>query len=357
MPMKYSLALQTGLRGAGLGNEVVAWAKSYIAARELGFQLLRPSWTLNRYRLPNALGWSPIATARSDVMRFVCPTFTVTEARYRATGLADYGEAMAALAEMHGLWRRSPLVLLHEGMWGGYYAIKSARSFIWRELLCAPNVVEFVDRAGLPARGRPVVAVHVRLGDFASGSPRPGQFNVTIPVGWYRSAMRALEAALGDVEFLIFTNQTNHPEVLRLAEGGNRKLVTGRGRSAAVQEVAAMSSADIVVCSISSFSLLAAFLSGRPYLWFRGHLTDVEDGSLTIWGGEEAQGQHDSVTQRHIQRARGGAGGLGIPFAEGDDLPGWLPMLVGQSVRIRAVERDLLYYGVVGKEPEKGGEQ
>lgn len=356
--MKYSVARQTGLRGAGLGNEVVAWAKSYIAARELGFRLLCPSWTLSRYRLPQMLGWSLVSAARGEMLRLAYPTFTVTEARYRSTGLADYGDAMTALAEMYGLLRRrAPLVLVHEGMWGGYYAIKSARSFLWRELLSAPNVAEFVDRSGLPSRGRPVVALHVRLGDFNNGSPGPGEFNVSIPVDWYESVMAALRESLGDVEFFVCTNASSNPEISRLIGEYGCKLLTGRGRSAAVQELAAMASADMVVCSISSFSLLASFLSGKPYVWFRQQLTMLEEGGLTIWGGEQAEEQQDSVTQRHAQHASGGQDGRGIPFALGDDMPEWLSTSVGWSARTRAMERDILYYGVVGKQANRGREQ
>ena len=72
----------------------------------------------------------------------------------------------------------------------------------------------------------------------------------------------------------------------------------------ATRDLLALARADLLVCSISSFSAWAAFLSDAPYLWFAPQLTPQPDGLASIWGHEPLQQQADSPTRRALARWR-----------------------------------------------------
>jgi hypothetical protein len=101
-----------------------------------------------------------------------------------------------------------------------------------------------------------------------------------------------------------------------------------------------MAASDLLVCSVSSLSMLAGFLGAQHYLWYRPQLTDV-DGELTIWGHQPEKGP-----------AMGSAGsGRRLPCNEGDQLPGSIAVGLTESLPSWQKCSDLLYYGTVGKSP------
>jgi hypothetical protein len=64
-----------------------------------------------------------------------------------------------------------------------------------------------------------------------------------------------------------------------------------------------MAQADLRICSISSYSLVASFLSGGPYLWYEPQLTRI-DGMYSLWGMEEQQRLKGSPTVLSMTHAR-----------------------------------------------------
>ena len=102
---------------------------------------------------------------------------------------------------------------------------------------------------------------------------------------------------------------------------------------------------DLLVCSVSSFSMLAAFVSDRPYLWFAPQLTEVDD-RLTLWGREPAQRSEHSPTGRSLALRSQAVRPRGIPVPAS----GRVELT---AVDLRPPEdgwdrrRDLLYYGAV----------
>src|SRR5882757_5170810 len=122
MGLYYSAARQTGRRGAGLGNEIFAWAKAYLAAQELGLELVNPPWFLSRYGyhrlLPRQASSSVLTHGRVYAQR----RLLVTESMYRSLGHIDYGLAMRALGERLADGApecRGVRTLEHHGMFGG----------------------------------------------------------------------------------------------------------------------------------------------------------------------------------------------------------------------------------------------
>lgn len=344
-----SVAAQATVRGAGLGNELVPWAKAFIAARVLGLHLPPPAWLFNSYGLGDAFDWTRRSMARSWV-RSVSPSrVEVTEEMYRGTGQHDYGDAVRTLARERGWMQRRNLTLIHRGMWGGYLAVRSARLFLRGKLLSAPGAAMAVSRWIDSGPPRINVVFHVRVGDFASEPPRAGQFNRSLPLSWYTSVAEALTQQLPDGSWQGWVVSDSDEERLQplLAHKHVRFAASGRPRAiGAVDDFVLAMLADLLVCSVSSFSLGAAFLSDAPYLWFRPQLTPVGE-YLSLWGHEEAQRAAGSPTRRNEQRLRGAdIGGRGVPIGEGEPLSALLVEALLEGTRTERLETDLLYYGL-----------
>jgi hypothetical protein len=327
---RVSVARSTTRRGAGLGNELIALAKAYIGARELDLRLTLPRWTTNRYGLGPQLGWRRGSLLLSEVSRRL-PSFVVTEELYRSTGEVDYAAALRHLAARHDLFERRRLALLHEGMWGGYPAIRSARSFVTRTVLGAPGVAEHLDSLGLPSHESLVLGVHIRAGDFSRTQVERGSWNRVVPTAWYRQAIQAVLGLLDGLPCRCLLVSDAEPEALAdlLSLPGTEMASS----TSPVADVAVLGAADVLVCSTSSFSMTAAFISHAPYLWYEPQLTHARRG-LVMW----AEGRDDD---------RAGGVGRGIPFDGESRLPDDLASLLAAEGRLRELAHDLLYDGVV----------
>ena len=156
-------AVGTGRRGAGLGNEVIAWGKSHVAADVLGLRL-GPRWLLNRYDLGAQVGLGRSEMPPAVAAR-VLPSVEVTESFTRATGRADDGEALVTARDEGGL--DGSRLLVTSGMWGGYAAIARARRPLRDRLLGVSGARESLAYAAT-SQAAITVGLHVRRG----GIPR-----------------------------------------------------------------------------------------------------------------------------------------------------------------------------------------
>ncbi len=280
----------------GLGNELMPIAKSFCAAQECGLRLTCPQWAradrkYHHERYFPAPWRDRLLTRFGRLQR--CVTFS--EADYRATGVVDYGQAARAFLEFKGL-TTGPLTFYTEGMWGGFASIVNSRPYIRSLLLQMPFTLsncQAVLRRLDPAKL--TVAVHVRLGDFApQGGPewKPGAWNTRLPLEWYESVCGAVAAAFGPrAQFVLCTDGTAE-ECDRLIRRFQPIHTIGRPLSSC-SDMLVLADADLLVCSISSFSFWAAFLSERPYVMYAPAL-QREGDCLFLWrrpaGAESAPG-------------------------------------------------------------------
>jgi hypothetical protein len=348
-----------GGRGSGLGNELLAWARAYLMAREIGARALAPAFGRN----PRAYGLH-FGTPRLDwlwhrLLARSLPSVRFEEADYLAHGGGDVGTAFAAFARAQGLGRRSPLVVTTSGMWGGVRHVERALEFVRATLYgsryAAANLAE------LAARQDPdklTVAMHVRLGDFGGGLQSPEayrhQFNVSLPLAWFVGIGRQLRQAFGDsVQFQVFSDGT--PAQLAPLTQVIAPLDTASARPADVSDLLALSQADLLVCSVSSYSMWAAALSNAPYIWFEPQLHRHEDGALSIWGHEPGQQPADSATQRALaarrQAAAAGPARRALALGLDQPLPAWLLDQLALRRSRRERQHDLVRYGVTDAGP------
>jgi hypothetical protein len=353
-PVGWSIPGITGVRGSGFGNEAISWAKAFIGAQELGLRVAHPAWGLNPRQY-----WRDFGTSRVDWLahRAVAPfVVDISWPEVRATGFDDYALALRALRGQLPLHRR-PLVVRHtSGMAGGFLAVSRARHYLISQILRPPHVADDLYRmAEMPRRDdSSLVAVHVRAGDFldSDSGPGPGQFNRRIPADWYLRTCRSIRSQLEDrVSFLILTDNPAAPAVRRLVDEVGAVVPPDR-RLPLLSDLASMVVADLVVCSVSSMSMLGVFLSGKPYLWYAPHLEET-GGWRSVWGGEPDQ--VDGVTARNREGAATGGSELfrGVAVDRAGRVPVPLVEHLRTTSRARDPRHDLMLYGVLPSGPDR----
>jgi hypothetical protein len=269
----------------GLGNELMAIAKAFCAAEECGLRLVQPGWAREDRNYHHEryfpAPWKDRLLARYGRWQ---RSVTLTEADYRATGLIDYGQAARAFLESKGLIA-GPLTFYAEGMWAGFPSIINSRPYVRSLLLRRPFTLS--NYYAVARRLDPVkltAAVHVRLGDFAPPSGeewKPGTWNTRLPLEWYESVCGAVAAAFGPrVQFVLCSDGTAE-ECGRLIRRFQALHTIGQ-RLNSCSDLLLLADADLLVCSISSFSFWAAFLSERPYVVY-ARAARREGGCASLW--------------------------------------------------------------------------
>lgn len=342
--MLWSVGKQISPRGAGLGNEIFPWAKAYLAARALDLVCIEPAWRLNPRRYDRQLGGTFASSTGHWVARAL-PSVEITSARYHSTNVVDYYEAMRHL-QPQLISARSPVLLHSSGMSGGYLAIRRAKRFLRKSILGSEEAILALAEVDTAPSAAVRVAVHVRGGDFQRGnSVQESTFNQALPLEWYKAQLETLASSLGcPIEVFVATDGPQESTADALALGNIRPRTVG---TSSISDLAILADCDVLISSVSSFSLLAAFLSDAPYIWHRDQLGE-RGGWLSIWGHEPAS-EGGGFTQTSIKQSlakppsvfRGHAHSL---------KPVWDNSLI-EYLRHRASMRetntDLIHYGVI----------
>jgi len=263
-----------------------------------------------------------------------------------ATGASDYFAAMQKLRP-DVLSRRVPVVLHGSGMSGGYLGIRRARAYLRKSILGAPSAVhvdELVDEIE-PTRVR--IGVHYRGGtDFAEQpAVKAGEFNSRLPIEWYESVVQSLGKQLAvPVEVFLASDTESTPLAEALCIDGRYPK---RIASTSVGDLAVLANCDIIISSVSSFSMLAIFLSNAPYVWHADNLC-VDGGWASIWGYEPHEdGGGPTLRATEIEVTSHSSVHRGIPQGAH---PVWSEAVLRRlrdTAAARKLSSDLIYYGVV----------
>ncbi len=339
-------------RGAGLGNELIPWCRSHIAATVLGARLLPPAFGMNSRKY-----WRHFGTPRYDWMlhRLIkagLPNYIFTQEEYEMSGALQAEVAIEIYAKKYGLFAKRSWVLSTSGMWGGFRHIAAARQFansvLFGSRYAAKNLLKIRRRID---EDLPLVGVHVRLSDFKKpipGDDLRGRFNVSLPISWYESIMARLDRFFsGRVQYLIVSDGS--PEELYQITKGRNCISTFDIGDGDCSDLLALSSVDLLVCSVSSYSAWAGFLGCSPYIWFRGNMQEHDVSLLSIWGHEESQQKEASATRIAIDsfKLNSQSGQRGWPLSEHDELPTEMMDQVETRLKMKSWRTDILQYGVV----------
>jgi hypothetical protein len=353
-------------RGAGLGNELIPWARVQLMAQVLGARALAPAFGLNQRAYHRHFGSSRGDWLMHAALERSLPVVDFDEAAYLASGGGDVVHAFGRWAHQLGLHERRALVVRTQGLWGGYGHIARARDWVRARLHASRWAAANLAELGLRLDPHHLtVAMHVRMGDFEaarepSHSHDPhhehshehyrGRFNTALPLDWFVSAGVQLQQALGArVQFLVFSDGT--PEQLRPLTRHLHCVPTHVRHPADVSDLLAMAGADLLLCSVSSYSAWAAFLSQGHYLWFAPQLHPLGQGWGAVWGHEAQQNMPYSPTLQawaaHKAETQPRAPSRAWAMAPGAELPAGLLAELEHRHALRRPCADLMQYGVV----------
>ncbi len=314
-------------RGYGLGNELVPWARAFIAAQLLDARLLPPAFGLNRRAY-----WQHFHTRPDDwiyhrALQQILPVVRFTEADYEAHGGGSAESALGSFIDAHGLHRRHVFALVTEGLWGGYAHIQPAREFVrstlYRSRYAPRNLLQLQRR--IDPR-KILVAMHVRLGDFVPPTTLDSYqrlANASLPLEWYCNVADRVQSAFGDDWQLLLVSDGSREQLQALLDR-HRCIITADIPYGDCSDALALASADLLVCSASSYSSLAAFLSESPYLWFAGNLHAHTEGCYSIHGDtskSKAQQQRTQAAIRYFLDAPALSGARGVAVDADGNIP------------------------------------
>jgi hypothetical protein len=291
-------------RGYGLGNEMIPWARAFLAAQLLDAKLLPPAFGLNRRGYWRHFNTSPDDWIYQRAMQRILPVVTFAEADYLAHGGGNAVTALRSFAAALKLHERHLFVLVTEGLWGGYGHVQAARDFmrstLYQSRYAARNLLQLQDRID-PAKI--LVGMHVRLGDFVAPTSIDDYRrvpNASLPIDWFESVAACLQRAFGDDWQLLLVSDGTQ-ESLQCLLDKFPCVITADLPNGDCSDVLALAGADLLVCSASSFSSLAAFISDSPYLLFADSLFAHPEGCYSMHGDPDRSKPHSSPTPAAVQ--------------------------------------------------------
>ncbi len=340
--LRFCMPQRLTRRGAGLGNELHGYAKAILAAQALGAKPLSPAWGRNSRAYWRYFGSSRLDWIQHSLLGIALPSWVFDEADYVATGERDFAKAVGVYAAAHQLQNRTAFVLITGGMWGGLAILRPAFPFVWRLLYSAAGTARNLSdlQRRIPA-GTVTIAIHVRLGEFAPELPdqdRPpwSQWNWALPLEWYIEVCRSLRRQLDVPQSYVLLTDGSPDELRPLTREVNPVTLFHQNMNVCSDLIAA-ASCDVLVCSRSSFSMWAAALSERPYIWPSDSLYPESD-SLAIWDhGEPIVGVEDP--KRQTPR--------GVPVTSSGAVPSDLIQHLEAAYLRKGLSTDLVFYGRV----------
>jgi len=257
-------------QGPGLGNLLLPWARSVIAARTYRLSSLAPTWPQVKI--------GPLLRRESD-FRFYGRLFKNAEGDIGGIKKLRLLSTLRKITEYEfardpDTWaQRDDHLVIFEGPGANFVAIVSDHDLVRTELLkiTLPN-----HQHGLYFEFKYSISVHVRLGDFAQASP-------SRPISWCISVVTRLRKAMGQ-ETPVYVFSDGKDEELRplLQLPLVRRLAFG----SSIADILALSQANVLIANGGSpFSTWASYLGRMPVIWPPGtnyHKLNTENPSAEI---------------------------------------------------------------------------
>lgn len=330
--------------GYGLGNDLIPWAKGYILSQELGAKLLHPAWGNN----PRAY-WRYFSTSRLDrqwyrVLVRVLPRYAFDECFYREVGENDFVKACKRFAEMFRLHEKRAYIVTITGLWGAFSGLETAKHFVRGQLYATRYTKENLCYiAQHTCHEKLSVAMHIRRGDFRTASTDcgyEGVCNTALPITWYKHVCSALVSELGadNIQFLL-ASDGSRDELGNSLDNYPCLFISGL-KYPDCSDLISMSEADLLVCSLSTYSMWAAFLSDAPYIWFAPQLDRTPNGLFIRLVREF--GVYGDIPHAHTVLAP-----RGFPVGMEGNLPDSLLTYLKHKLAMKNLKTDLIRGGVV----------
>lgn len=263
---------------SGLGNILTVFSKAYLTSKAFRCPLYLPfPYDAPRKKVYwNFLKSNPICypslggkyrlKLRNEI-RFKKEDYY--EIHYR-TGIFDYGIALKHFCDSNNIKSGS---LISEGGWGWFYAIERAKEWVRGILYADKKTRNNITEIGYMKNPHKLtICFHIRRGDFKKMNKNdqwiPGSFfSRTIPIEWLLSIGNRLKTHFGNsVEFIVVSD-SNSKEIQEFVHRF-KSITTFNQNYNCYSDLLILSQSDLLVCSNSTYSLWAAFLSNSPYIFF-----------------------------------------------------------------------------------------
>ncbi len=274
---------------AGLGNLLVPISKAYLASQALNCKLLIPfqidTRRMKNYFNPIKMGYLPYLP---NPLKKITFSFEDYKSIREITNTNDYYENIKVFVEKNNY---KNIVLINEGMWGGYYSIYKARKWI-KTFLCSSRYARknIAEMGAYYHPNRIQIAFHIRKNDFLIAT-NPVQlnsessiWNVQIPIEWYHHIAEELlkEISTEKIDFILFTDSYENKDI-QVIFLRRFNIITKRNKKGSeFSDLYLMSECDLLVCANSSYSMMGAFLSESIYLMYKNYAIK-KDGKYLLW--------------------------------------------------------------------------
>ncbi|MBI4954890.1 MAG: alpha-1,2-fucosyltransferase [Myxococcales bacterium] len=252
------------LVGPGLGNTLFPWARMVVTARRHDLLPIWPTWPQIKV--------GPLLRGERDARLYI-------DLFKRPGGYVGGGRKLSALLRGKSIdedsflarpVRRERAVVVFEGMRDRFATILQEHRLVRQELL---RITRARHLSGVTGGVCGQIAVHVRRGDFPDPAPREPRevgSDCQLPLDWYVHVVRALRQASGrpNAPVAVFSDGSDGDLAGLLALPATRRVSFG----ASVADLLAMSTAQALVASASSFSAWASYLGRCPTVWFPSRL-------------------------------------------------------------------------------------
>ena len=234
--------------GPGLGNLLFPIARAVIGQNQNGGALVLS--TMRQIKIGTFLRAERDKRTYGDIFH-----------HRSATELRDWLRARLAPAVREGnAATGATATILYEGMGRQFHDLAGHAGLVGQFLAA---------RSRLPVlQERYDVAIHVRLGDFATAAAGVPQQNTRIPLGWYKDALALAKQRLGrnDVRGVLFTDDDPSRIIDELGLDGFVPELSGN----ALTSMMALGMADVLIGSRSTFSLWGRYLGTGSAIWPAG---------------------------------------------------------------------------------------
>ena len=260
---------------AGLGNLLIPISKAYLASLALNCKLLIPfqidTRRLKIYFNPVKMGYLPYLPNPFKKITFSLEDYKQTR---KLTDTNDYYENIKVFFKGKNY---NNIILINEGMWGGYYSIYRARKWIKTFLATNRKARKNIAETGSYYHPKRIqVGIHIRKGDFQKQNESLNNknehsiWNIQIPIEWYYNIAENLieKIKAENIDFVLFTDSEEDNDISRFIKSFN--IITKKNiKGSEFSDLYLMSECDLLVCANSSYSMMGAFLSDSPYLMFK----------------------------------------------------------------------------------------
>lgn len=226
------------------------YSRAFIYAREYGGRLLPPTW--RNVKLGPYLRREPDKRTYGELFHHRRPTDFARIARARF--LPGHGRLSEARFQAEGAPQDRPALVEVSGQ-GDNFAPLCGHEADLR--------TQFLSMLRVPLTDKPnEIAVHVRMGDFAEADSNGYSRNTRLPLDWYGEEISRIRSETGLREVAIFTDDGTGAVERHFAALGEAHVVTPVN---AATDILRLATSAHIVCSNSTFSLWAAFLSNGSF--------------------------------------------------------------------------------------------